>query len=136
MTLQTGLQTIAILTLANISQSKDNQIMKYKTSFYFLKKLDTRWKQVVRILVLIYFDSPQLALQKSKRYKTLDYWSRDMLNFNFSEKGLRLVSPTHFANNFSRKMSLVLHSIKWSNFMVWLPLLLEILDNMCITVVC
>ena len=41
---------------------------------------------------------------KNKLYKTLDYWSRDMLNFNFPEKGLRLVSPPHcvwfFKKNF------------------------------------
>ena len=29
-----------------------------------------------------------------------------------------------------------LHSINWPNFIVWLPLLLEILNNMCITIVC
>ena len=34
-----------------------------------------------------------------------------MLNFNFSEKGLGLVSPQHFANDFLRKMFLMLHSI-------------------------
>ena len=28
-----------------------------------------------------------------------------MLNFNFSEKGLGLVSPPHFVYDFSRKMS-------------------------------
>ena len=38
--------------------------------------------------------------------------------------------------DFSRKMFLVLHSINWPNFIVWLPLPLEILDNMCITIVC
>ena len=41
-----------------------------------------------------------------------------MLNFNFSEKGLGLVSPPQFVYDFSRN------------------LLLEILGNMCITVVC
>ena len=44
-----------------------------------------------------------LPYNKSKLYKTLDYWSRDMLNFNFSEKGLGLVSWPHFAYNFSKK---------------------------------
>ena len=34
-----------------------------------------------------------------------------MLNFNFSEKGLGLVSPPHFLCDFSRKMFFVLHSI-------------------------
>ena len=41
-----------------------------------------------------------LAYNKNKLYKNLDYWSRDMLNFNFSEKGLWLVSPPHFVYDF------------------------------------
>ena len=32
-----------------------------------------------------------------------------MLSFNFSEKGLGLVSPQHFVYDFSRKMFLMLH---------------------------
>ena len=38
-----------------------------------------------------------------------------MLSFNFSEKGLGLVSPSHFVYDFSRKMFLMLHSINWPN---------------------
>ena len=45
-------------------------------------------------------------------YKTLDYSSKDMINFNFSEEGLGLVSPSHFVYEFSRKMFLMLRSIK------------------------
>ena len=59
-----------------------------------------------------------------------------MLNFNFSEKGLGLVSPPHFPHDFSRKMLLMLHSINRPNFNVSLPLLLEILGIRCITIVC
>ena len=51
-----------------------------------------------------------------------------MLTFNLSEKGLGPV--------FSRKMFLMLHSINWPNFIVLLSLLLEILGNMCITIIC
>ena len=36
-------------------------------------------------------------------YKTLDYRYRDLLNFNFSEKGLGLVSSPHFVFDFLRK---------------------------------
>ena len=32
-------------------------------------------------------------------------------------------------------MFLMLYSINWPNFIVWLPLLLEILGNMCIAIV-
>ena len=76
-----------------------------------------------------------LAYNKNKAYKTLDYWSRAMLNFSFSEKGLRLISQPYFVYNFSWKMFLMLHSINWPNFTVWLLLPLEILGNMCITIV-
>ena len=68
--------------------------------------LNMRGKQVVCSLVLIYFNSPELAI--SKLYKTLDYSSRDVLNFNFSEKGLGLVSTPHFVYDFSKKMFLIL----------------------------
>ena len=94
-----------------------------------------RWKQVVCSLVSLYFNSPQLSIQQKQTVKTLDYWSRDMLNFNFSEKGMGLVFPPHFEHDFSRKMFLILHFINWPNYIVWLPLLLEILANICITLV-
>ena len=57
-----------------------------------------------------------------------------MVNFNFLEKGLETISPPHFVHDFARKMFLMLYSIKWSNFIVWLSLLLEILGNMCIAI--
>ena len=59
-----------------------------------------------------------------------------MPNFTFREKGLGLVSPPHFEYEISRKMFLMLYSIKWPNFIVWSPLLPNILGNMCITTVC
>ena len=44
-----------------------------------------------------------------------------MLNFDFLEKSLRLVSPSHLAYNFSIKIFLMFF-INWPNFIVWLPL--------------
>ena len=84
-------------------------------------------KKVVCNLVSICFNSPQLFNP---------YWSRDILNFKFLEKGVGLVSPSYFVYDFSRKMFLMLHCINWPNSIVWLPLLLKVLDNMCITIVC
>ena len=55
----------------------------------------------------MYFDSRQLGIQRKKVYKTLDYWSRDMPNFDLDLKGLGLVS---------RRMSLMLYSINRPNF--------------------
>ena len=56
-----------------------------------------------------------------------------MLNFNFSEKSLGLVSPPYYVYDFSRKMLLTFYSTDWPNS---LHLLLEILGNMCIAIVC
>ena len=46
-----------------------------------------------------------------------------MLNFDFLEKGLGVVSPPHFMYDFSRKMFFMLYSINWPNFIVCLHLL-------------
>ena len=58
-----------------------------------------------------------------------------MLNFDFLDKGLGIVSPVYFLYDFSTKIFL-LYSINWPNFIAWLPLLLEILGNMCIAIAC
>ena len=58
-----------------------------------------------------------------------------MLNFNFSETGLGLVSLPHFVYDSSRKMFVVLHFINWPRFIVRLLLLLE-MGNMYIIIVC
>ena len=68
-------------------------------------------------------------------YKTSNYWSRDTFKLDFSEKGLGLVSPPHSVYDFWRKIFSMLYSIIWPHFIVWLPLLLKILGNMCITIV-
>ena len=52
-------------------------------------------------LVSILFDRPQLGHTiKSYCIETLDYLFRNMLNFDFLEKGLELVSPPHFVYDF------------------------------------
>ena len=56
------------------------------------------------------------------------------LNLNFPEKGLGLVSPSNFVDNFSSKMIFMLYSSNWPNFIAWLPLCFEILGNMFIVV--
>ena len=59
-----------------------------------------------------------------------------MINFDILDKGLGIYSPAHFVFDFSTKMFLMLCSINSPNFIVWLPLLLEILGNMCNANVC
>ena len=39
----------------------------------------------------------------SRKLTNLDYWSRDMPNFDILEKGLGRVSPPHPMYDFSRK---------------------------------
>ena len=58
-----------------------------------------------------------------------------MLNFDFLDKGLGIVSPAHFVYDFSTKLFLILYCINSPNFIAWLPLLLEILGNMCVAIV-
>ena len=58
-----------------------------------------------------------------------------MLNFDFLDKDLGIVSPAHFVYEFSTKMFLMLYSINLPNFIAWLPLLLDILGNICIPIV-
>ena len=48
---------------------------------------------------------------------------------------IELVSLAHFLHTFWRRIFPLLYSINWSNFIVWLPLLCEILGNMCIAIV-
>ena len=59
-----------------------------------------------------------------------------MLNFDFLEKGMGIVSSPHFVHHFSKKMFLILYFINWTNFIVWLLLLFEVFGNMCIAIVC
>ena len=58
------------------------------------------------------------------------------LIFDFLEKGLGIVPLPHFMHDFLRKNFLMLNSINWPNFIVWLPFLRETLGNMCVAIVC
>ena len=42
----------------------------------------------------------------------------------------------NFVNDLSRKVFLVLYSSNWPDFIVWLPLPLEILGNICTEIIC
>ena len=59
-----------------------------------------------------------------------------MLNFDFLEKGLEIFSPPYNVHDFSKKMLQTLYSINSPNFIACLPLLLDILGNMCMAIVC
>ena len=95
-----------------------------------------RWKQVVCSLVSIYFDSPQLGTQHKQTIKLSTVVPEISSISIFLNKGEELVSLSHFVYDFSRKMFIMLYSGNWSNFILWLPLRLQILDNMCVEIVC
>ena len=78
----------------------------------------------------------KLASNRSKLFKNIHCWSRDVLNFGFLDEDLGKVSDAHFVYDFSTKMFLMLYSINWPNFIAWLLLLLEILCNMFIAILC
>ena len=59
-----------------------------------------------------------------------------MLKFYILSRRLGLASPPHFVYDFWRKILFMLYSINWPNSVAWLPLLLEILGNMCIVIIC
>ena len=108
----------------------------FKKPLYYVKTCGLQLDFTISIAL-------KLAYNRNKLLKTLHYWSRDMLNFYFLYKGLGMVSPGHFVYDFSTKMFLMLYSINRFLFLffsifisiAWLPLLLEIFDNMCIAIV-
>ena len=78
--------------------------------FLFLKKAQDEVKASGMQFSFNIFRQPSTwTYNKNKLYKTLDYRFRDMLNFYFSEKALGLVSPPHFAYDFSRKLFHMFH---------------------------
>ena len=86
------------------------------------------WFQYISIVL-------NLAYYENKQIKNLGYWPRNILDFGLLEKGLGIVSPLHFAHDFSRKVFVMSYCINWPNFIIWSPLILEILGNMCIATV-
>ena len=58
-----------------------------------------------------------------------------MLNFDFSGKGLGLASLPHFEYDVPTKIFLMLYFAVTLHSIVWLPLLFEILRNMCIAII-
>ena len=74
------------------------------SGYYFYMNSNIWWDFQICISV-------PLTFSKNKLHKTLDYWSRDILHFDFLEKGLRIVSPPHYAYDFSTKDFLMIRRI-------------------------
>ena len=74
------------------------------SGYYFYMNSNIWWDFQICISV-------PLTFNKNKLHKTLDYWSRDILHFDFLGKGLRIVSPRHYAYDFSTKNFIMIRRI-------------------------
>ena len=70
-----------------------------KNAFYFKLKTLLALKILFQYVLIVF----NLAYHKNQLYEALQYWSLDMLSFDFLEKSLGIVSPSHFVYNFSHK---------------------------------
>ena len=131
MTSQPGQQTIAIHIFLNVSWIKDNWAIKFGqlqslTIEIVLIKNNAEKKAGRRVPDLFLLFEKALYEVKANglefsfsifwysatcyiktNFKTLDYWSRDLLNSSFLEKGLGIVSAPHFVFDFLTKMFLM-----------------------------
>ena len=95
------------------------------------------WINSLRFYTVCFYFMPSWGLLKYIETKLQTIFFYLILSFlKKIKKGLGLVSLPHFPHNFWRKNFLLLYSINWPSFIVWLPLLLEILLNRCIAIVC
>ena len=86
-------------------------------------------------LVSIYFDSPQVDIRYTQTIWNFRIVIQRYAQFSFLEKSLAIVPPPQFGCDFSRKMLLMLYSINLPTLIVWLPLVFEILCNICVAIV-
>ena len=142
-----GYQTITILILPNISGSDGSQTMKFGQLIYhkgniFLQKSCRKWGGETSSRHLFFKKGfmwgklkwPELSFNifrqastwytiKTNCIKVLNYWSRDMLNLDFSKIGLEIISST-FLYDFQEKCFscyiLLTDSISLSNCLYFL----------------
>ena len=90
---------------------------------------------MVCTLVLMYFGEARLGLTIKTNIITFSLLIQRYANF-FKKTGLELVSPPNFVYDSSGKIFIMLYSINGPNFIFWLSLLLEILENICTIIFC
>ena len=126
--------------MKNIFLEKSTQNMMEKlVADPFLKNWNGAflWINSLRFYTVCFYCMPSWGLLKYIETKLQTILFYLILSFlKKIKKGLGLVSLPHFPHNFWRKIFLLLYSINWPSFIVWLPLLLEILLNRCIAIVC
>ena len=104
-------------------------------SFYKNQNWAYCWINILKCYKFCFYDMPKLSSKcpSVKILTTCFYLTWTFLK-NKGMSGLFYLS--HFLHDFWRKIFLTLYAIKWLNLIAWLPLLLEILGNMCIIITC
>ena len=156
MTSQTGIPTITIQILSNFSWGKSSQtkkfilLIEYKMRKIFLEKSSPnsfcnnqnwacRWINILKCYKFCCYDMSKSSSKcpSVQVLTTCFYLTWCFFFFKKKEKGgLGLASLSHFLHDFWRKIFFTLYAIRWLNLIAWLPLLLEILGNMCIIITC
>ena len=90
---------------------------------------------MVSALVLIYFSRLRIVHTIKTNFITLQTVDPEIYSIFIFYQSSRVASPPHFVCRFPTKIFLILYSINWLNFIVWLPLLLVILCNMYIVII-
>ena len=163
MGLQIGQKIITIHRLSSIWRSKDNQTMKlcqlikYNMRNAFFEKPNT--KLIEEATTIPFYKKSKLSMSSNQKSKMLYSFFllyvlvevyQNMLKlkcrplvftlhkafFKKNKRGLKLVSLPHVMDDYWREIFFTLYFINWSNFIVWLPLPLEILSNMFIIIIC
>ena len=87
-------------------------------------------------LVLIYFGRPLLGHAIKTNFIEFQIVDPEQYWILFFIRGSGTTFSTTFCARFFKKLLSMLYYINWPNFIVWLPFLLEILDNICIVIIC
>ena len=100
-----GKQKCAMHTLDNNSRSKGYQPMKFgriiedKVRNIFLQRSCWKWGEEIAQYSLFYeikASGQHLSSNNQTVFKISCCWSSEILNFDFLEKGMEIVSPLHF----------------------------------------
>ena len=102
----------------------------------FIKKLNRvyLWINSLKLcnLFLLYANLRAIEIECNQ---AADYWLLSYIKI-LKKRSQKLVFLPYFLHDFWRKTFLLLYSIVWPNLIVWLPLIREIMSNMCIAIIC
>ena len=104
--------------------------------FYEKLKSGSKVFKVLRNLFLLYAKPRTIEIFCNQATYHLPLPLIKLFFFFKKKRDLELVFLPYFLHNVWRKIFLLIYSINWPSFIVWLSLLREILGNMCTVIVC